>query len=172
MKHEVDPEVVARPRGELQGEDKRRDAWWHQRARDLGAAHGFFTVEGSACQGLGKLELEEGRDDEGRELLRNAVAAALLAEGGSNMEEMGAIPVLIEALFTSGAIDAIDQVEPLVRRFRELVKESSQKYDASITIQPQLISLYFCARLPELPCSRTLCWEPLHNCRALHVHSA
>ena len=145
---------------------KMEAARWHQRARDLGAAHGFFSVESKACQGLGQLALEEGRDDEGRALLRNAVTAASLAEGDSIAEEMQVLPFFIRALFES---DAIDEVEPLVRRFRELGKECSRKCDAFATVHLDLNNLYYCARLHEVPCSCTLCWEPLHN--ALHLHS-
>ena len=46
---------------------------WFKRARDVGAAHGFFSVEGRACQGLGVLAATQGRHEEGLELLRNAL---------------------------------------------------------------------------------------------------
>ena len=53
---------------------KRQEAaQWHHRARALGAAHGFFSVECEACQGLGKTAIEEGRMEEGFDLLRNAL---------------------------------------------------------------------------------------------------
>jgi len=45
-----------------------------QRARDVGAAHGFFTVESQACEGLAELSITAGRSEEGVELLRNALA--------------------------------------------------------------------------------------------------
>jgi len=41
-----------------------------QRARDVGAAHGFFSVEARACVGLGRLAVQEGRPEEGLDLLR------------------------------------------------------------------------------------------------------
>ena len=47
----------------------------YERARDVGAAHGFFKLESAACHGLGVLVMREGRDDEGVDLLRNALAA-------------------------------------------------------------------------------------------------
>jgi hypothetical protein len=148
-------------------EKKEEAARWHQRARDLGVAHGFFSVESRACLGLGALALAEGRGDEGRDLLRNAVAAASLAEGDSNAEEVRVLPLLINALFAS---DAVDEVEPLVLRFRELVKKALRQHGVFSSIDLDLISLYYCARLHEVPCCRTLCWEPLHT--ALHWHSA
>jgi predicted secreted protein len=45
-----------------------------QRGRDLGAAHGFFSLECKACEGLGILAMKEGRHQEGVDLLRNALA--------------------------------------------------------------------------------------------------
>jgi hypothetical protein len=45
-----------------------------QRARDIGAAHGFFSVECKSCEGLGYLAMREGRHQEGVDLLRNALA--------------------------------------------------------------------------------------------------
>jgi hypothetical protein len=50
-------------------------ARYFEKARDIGAAHGFFSVECQACEGLGNLAIEEGRHEEGLELLRNALAA-------------------------------------------------------------------------------------------------
>ena len=40
-------------------------ATWFQAARDVGAAHGFFSVESTACEGLGRLAVGEGRREEG-----------------------------------------------------------------------------------------------------------
>jgi len=34
-----------------------------ERARDVGAAHGLFSVEREACLGLGKQRMEAGRDE-------------------------------------------------------------------------------------------------------------
>ena len=49
---------------------KQEAARYFQRARDVGAAHGFFSVESQACLGLGFQSLREGRHDEGLDLLR------------------------------------------------------------------------------------------------------
>jgi len=46
---------------------------YYQLARAVGAAHGFFSVESAACLGLGKLLLHNGPDEEGTDLLRNAL---------------------------------------------------------------------------------------------------
>jgi len=47
----------------------------YERARNIGAAHGFFSVECRACHGLGALARSEGRAEEGLDLMRNALAA-------------------------------------------------------------------------------------------------
>ena len=53
-------------------------AVYYQRARDVGAAHGFFSVESRACLGLGLVGRGEERE-EGLDLLRNALAAVNLS---------------------------------------------------------------------------------------------
>ena len=49
-------------------------ARYYNRARDVGAVHGFFSVECRSCQGLGRIATDEGRVEEGLDLLRNALA--------------------------------------------------------------------------------------------------
>ena len=39
-------------------------ATWYQRARDVGAAHGLFSLESTACMGLGESAINKGRHDE------------------------------------------------------------------------------------------------------------
>jgi hypothetical protein len=45
----------------------------YERARDIAEAHGLFLLECMACEGLGELAIKEGRDEEGVELIRNAL---------------------------------------------------------------------------------------------------
>ena len=45
-----------------------------RQARDVGAAHGFFSLECRACLQLGQLEVDAERYEEGIALLRNALA--------------------------------------------------------------------------------------------------
>jgi len=98
---------------------------YFQRARDVGAAHGFFSVECKACLGLGKLALQEGRHDEEVDLLRNAFAASSLRENEDDTTmELTVLPPLIDALFLE---HATDEVEPLVLRYREAAMTQSQK---------------------------------------------
>ena len=47
---------------------------YYNRARDVGQAHGFFSVECSSCLGLGKIAMDDGRAKEGLGLMRNALA--------------------------------------------------------------------------------------------------
>ena len=94
-------------------------ATWFQRARDVGAAHGFFSLESTACKGLGRAAVVGGRLEEGVELLRNALVAADLNELDSMELGQGALQFLIQALFRT---NRIDEVEPLVLRYRETAK--------------------------------------------------
>ena len=55
---------------------KLQDAAKHlKQARKVAEAHGFFSVECWACQGLGALALAEGKHEEGIEMLRHALTA-------------------------------------------------------------------------------------------------
>jgi len=99
-------------------------ATWSQRARDVGAAHGFFSLESTACIGLGKAASDAGRYEEGVALLRNALVAAELNELDDPRYERDALRALIYALFST---NLIDEVEPLVLRYREAAKAQSEK---------------------------------------------
>ncbi|KAJ1478380.1 hypothetical protein T484DRAFT_1904654 [Baffinella frigidus] len=81
---------------------------YYKRARKVGEKHGFFSVECRACIGLGEMAMKEGRTTEGLELLRNAAA----------------LECLTEALF---ATNRIDEVEPLVPRYREASKADTRR---------------------------------------------
>jgi len=78
---------------------------------DVGAAHGFFSLESRACQGLGKLAEQEGRREEGLDLFRNALAAAPLNETDDSSYELSALDSLIGALFEA---DALEEVNPTI----------------------------------------------------------
>ena len=145
---------------------------WYQWGRDVGAAHGFFSVESGACLGLGKLAIHQGRHEEGVELLRNALVAANLSEhegeGESNVEELGVLDALIEALFETAAID---EVEPLVVRFQKLAKAETAKAEETERIGGlsfwELWSFFFNARLYEVLCICPPSWDPLHTVRPM-----
>jgi len=121
-------------------------ATWYQRARDVGAAHGFFSLESTACIGLGEAAVEEGRHEEGVALLRNALVAAELNELDDPAFELSALSPLVEALFTT---NSIDEVDPLVLRFREAAKAESEKEGVCFA---ECESLLFSARLHEVMC--------------------
>ena len=133
-------------------------AGFFQRARDVGAAHGFFSVECKACHGLGHRALDEGRHEEGLDLLRNALAASSLRENeNDNIMELQVLAQLTDALFLE---HEIDEVEPLALRYREASRAESQKIGRFCFWE--LESLYASARLlevlnpstPRLPCFR------------------
>jgi len=122
-----------------------------QRARDVGAAHGFFSLESTACMGLGMAAMEEGRHEEGVALLRNALVAAELNELDDAKYEREALHALIGGLFKS---NAIDEVEPLVLRYREAAKAQSE--EKGLLTCAALDCVYYTARLHEVLCLCTL----------------
>jgi hypothetical protein len=129
-------------------------ATWSQRARDVGAAHGFFSLESQACIALGIAAVEEGRDEEGLALLRNALVAAELNELDDPQYELDALLSLINVLFETGSID---EVEPLVLRYREAAKAQSGKEGFCFA---ELKSLHYSARLHEVLCMHLAFGDP------------
>ena len=132
---------------------KSEAATWYQRARHVGAAHGFFSVESLACIGLGTVEMDEGRHEEGLALLRNALVAAELSESDNPAFDLDALQSLIRALFKT---NSMDEVEPLVLRYREAAKAQSEKEGVGSPVFPEFNSLLYSARLHEVMCLCTL----------------
>jgi hypothetical protein len=132
------------------------------RARDIGAAHGFFSVECAACMGLGGLAFDEGRHEEGVEL-RNALAAVPLVEEHEKTLELDVLSRLILALF---ATEAFDELEPLVLRYRETAKTVSEMMGRKV-FGSELRSLFYLAWLHEVLCICTPCWNHLHTAPSL-----
>jgi len=118
-----------------------------QRARNVGAQHGFFSAECEACLGLGQICMADGRQEDGLDLLRNALAAAPLNEADDSHCELNALQGLINALFET---NAIDELEPLVPRFREAAKIESRKIEKVSSGEFRIF--YFSARLHEVLC--------------------
>ena len=129
---------------------------WYQRARDIGAAHGFFSLESVGCIGLGRMAIGEGRDEEGVALLQNALVAAHLNELDDPQYELNALELLIHALFET---NSIDEAEPLVLRFREADQARSERKGSNIL---EYSSIVFSARLHEVLCLCIPRWE-LHT---------
>jgi hypothetical protein len=94
----------------LHAAGKRQEAsLYYQKARKVGEAHGFFSVECRACLGLGEEAMRGGRHAEGLDLLRNALAASRLSENeGLSTCELPVLHSLIDALFLTEAIDEVD----------------------------------------------------------------
>jgi hypothetical protein len=135
---------------------------WYQRARDVGAAHGCFSLESQACIGLGTAAIDAGRHEEGLALLRNALVAAELNELDDPQYVLIALAGLVDALFTT---QCIEEVEPLVLRYREAAKAESERVDGFGL--RELDSVVCSARLHEVFCLCTPCWEPLFTAASL-----
>jgi hypothetical protein len=83
---------------------------YYRKARKVGEAHGFFSVECRACLGLGLEKIFEGCNEEGLDLLRNALAASRLSENkGFKTFELPVLDSLISALFLTEAIDEVER---------------------------------------------------------------
>jgi len=95
----------------LRAAGRRQEAsLYYQKARKVGEAHGFFSVECRACLGLGQDEMKEGCNEEGLDLLRNALVAARLSENeGFSTRELLVLHSLINALFLTEAIDEVER---------------------------------------------------------------
>ena len=132
---------------------------YFQRARALGEQHGFFTVECTACQGLGQLSIAEGRTEEGVELLRHALAAANLEFSGEDgfRSELLVLHFLSDVLFKT---NAIDEIEALVPRYRKAARADARRRGL-ISSAPELNSLCVSARVNEVTRLLTLSWELL-----------
>ena len=131
--------------GKGYGEEAAR---YFNRARDLGAAHGFFSVECDACLGLGQIAMvDQGRHEEGLDLCRNALAAAPLCEYEEDYFELRALEMLTGALLKT---DGLDELEPLIPRYREAAEAESHDEISCGAFFHVLKSLYFSARLHEV----------------------
>jgi len=140
-------------------------ATWDQRARDVGAAHGFFSLESTACEGLGTAAMEEGRHEQGVALLRNALVAADLNELDHPKYALIALQSLVEALFTT---NSIDEAEPLVLRHREAAQAVSEKEGFCFM---ECDSLLFSARLHEVLCIYPAFGNPFPRLGPCFLHS-
>ena len=129
---------------------------YFNKARDLGAQHGFFSVECRACTGLGACAMVDGRHEEAVLLYRNALAASNLVESDENHYQINALQQFIQALFRTNA--AIDELDELVPSYREATREESRAA-GSISVG-EFRSLCYSARLHEVLCICTPCREP------------
>jgi hypothetical protein len=101
-------------------------------------------------------------------LLQNALAAVPLSEGESiNLWELAVLHSLINALFKT---DAIEELKPLVLRYREVAKAGSARQGCMSV--GELNSLIFSAQLHEAPCICIPCCEPLQSAVPLHTCKA
>jgi len=94
------------------------------------------------------LSVQDGRETEGVELLRHALSAAPFTEHDCGKYELGALGLLVEVLFKQGQLE---EVEPLVLRYREAARRESRTRDPETggLVHVELDSLYYSARLHE-----------------------
>ena len=140
---------------------------YFERARKIAEEHGFFSVECESCLGLGKLAMADWREEEGVELLRNALVCVPLCEEEDTAMELNVLHAFTNTLLR---MHAIDEVEPLVARFRETATAFSEK-KGRVT-SAEFHSLYARALLHEVLCTCTPCWEPPHTAQPLHSAKA
>ena len=147
--------------------DKQKAEGYYLTARDLGAAHGSFSLECRACAGLGIMAMKDGRHryEEGVELLRNALAASNLVELQSEEShyQLNALQQFIPALFVT---DAFDELEPIIPRCREAAQAESRRLGR--LSEHELRSFLFSAHLHEVLCICTPCWKSIDTARPLH----
>ena len=111
---------------------KRKDAGVSfQRARNIGEAHGLSTLECKSCLGLGKLAMAEGRDDEGVELLRNALVAAMSEEDDDIEDEEGDSTLELIVLLVRALLDVLRENEADARvltvAFQQVLADASER---------------------------------------------
>ena len=102
---------------------------WMEEARNVGAAHGFYTMESQACNALGALAFDQGRREDGLGLMRNAIIAGKLNEFEDPADELHAMNQIMEPLFKESEID---EITGMMSRYQEL---SLQKEKRSIAQQ-------------------------------------
>ena len=92
--------------------------------------------------------MEGGGQEEGVELLRNALVCVPLCEGYATTLELEVLHYFTDTLFRT---HAIDEVEPLVTRYREVAKAKSDKLE-HVAFE-RFHSLVASARLHEVLCT-------------------
>ena len=96
---------------------------WFQKARRLGAQHGFYSAECGACLGLGHVAMLKGQFNEAEELIRAAETALDFVEdeGERGMFEWTVNLDLAQALIET---DRYEEAGPLIRRLRALADDA------------------------------------------------
>jgi hypothetical protein len=116
---------------------------WFQRTRTVAGNHGLFTLESEACFGLGKLSVNDGRVDEGIDLIRNAYIAGNLDD--SVLHASQAVELLIELYIQTHKLD--DAVS-FIPEYEELAKKSSY----TVRVPAELEIMAFKARINQVRC--------------------
>ncbi|KAJ1474988.1 hypothetical protein T484DRAFT_3213394 [Baffinella frigidus] len=106
--------------------DTPRAVPWFNKARALGAQHGFFSVECGACLGLGRVEKMEGRMPGAEELMQHAfsVLGFVEVEGEREQLECSVTRDLAELLLET---ERYEEAGPLIQRLFELAEADEDK---------------------------------------------
>jgi tetratricopeptide (TPR) repeat protein len=96
-------------------------------ARSIAEGNGFFTVECVSCKGLGLCYLQQGRVDEGFDLLRNAFATAPLCEHSKLKLEFGTLDTLTHALYE---YERFTEIEALLPQLKLVSKRISKEFNS------------------------------------------
>jgi hypothetical protein len=108
--------------------------------------------------------MEDGCNEVGLELLRNAVVAGSRNEDDENRGPLGPMADSIKALFLTNGIDGGIACAAL-SRCREGAKEKS-RHGARVRCV-ELLSLQYLVELHKVPCILILCGEFMHNCHSI-----
>ena len=96
----------------------------HKQARRIAEDHGFYSIECLSCRGHGQSLVDQGKVEEGLDLLRNAVIAGPLCEIDADSYELSALDALVLALVNEGCMS---EASHHVTRLCGLAMEKSQE---------------------------------------------
>jgi len=86
-------EAMCHTAGVLSALGRQQEAMeYYERVRKLGTEHGFFVLEYGACSGLGEMAVNEGREEEGLDLLRHALVYLTLRPKPQTLATRAGLP--------------------------------------------------------------------------------
>ena len=121
---------------------------WFQRAREVGAQHGFYSAECEACVGLGLVEQMKGRRKEAEELFLHALTALDFVEDVADGYPAAARGNLERQIATFLLeTDSYEAAGPLIQRLRELAEAQEAVKDRTFQEVPAIsLAVHFQAK--------------------------
>jgi tetratricopeptide (TPR) repeat protein len=114
-----------------------------QRARDLGAQHGFYSTECTACLGLGRVALLQGRTQEAEHLFRVALSAVDFIEDIPNFPStLLAKDVNIDLAMLLLTTDRFEDAGPSVQNLLDLSEAEPDPKNA-VHFEARILALEF-----------------------------